>query len=138
MIVVSTWRCVVLEKNGLGFLFFCWRRSLLIVENLGLRPRGQGMCVFHKISSVICIHDFYLSMRWRWWGLQKIRYPISMGQHYHLESEKTLGGLCINCPNLRGLIFNPLRFKKDKFLKELKLNKIKNGEFVGLANFYFI
>jgi len=61
-----------------------------------------------------------------------------MGQHYKFELEKFLGGLCINCPNLRGLIFNPLRFKKDKFLKESKLNKIKNGEFVGLANFYFI
>ena len=61
-----------------------------------------------------------------------------MGQHYHFELEKFQGALCINGPNLRRIIFNPLRFKKDKFLKELKLNKIKNGEFVGFANFYFI
>lgn len=61
-----------------------------------------------------------------------------MGQHYKFELEKFLGGLCIDCRTLRGLIFNPLRFKKEKFLKELKLNKIKNGEFVGLANFFFI
>jgi len=26
----------------------------------------------------------------------------------------------------------------EDLIKELKLNKIKNGEFVGLANFYFI